>query len=87
MSSLDGVAVPPVPQKRLWWRRMRFGVGLRQLALIAAAILALYPVWFMVSTAFKSQEQYLNDLVRLPLAARGRELQRGRSTAGRSSPG
>ena len=38
MSSLDGVAVPPVPQKQLWWRRVRLGIGLRQLALIAAAI-------------------------------------------------
>ena len=55
MSSLDGVAVPPVPEKRLWWRRMRLGVGLRQLALIAAAILALYPGWLMGSPAVKSQ--------------------------------
>ena len=71
MSSLDGIAVPPVPEKRAWWRRARLGVGLRQLALVAAAILALYPVWFMLSTAFKGQDQYLNDLYGFPWPLEG----------------
>ena len=71
MSSLDGIAVPPMPEKRAWWRRARLGVGLRQLALVAAAILALYPVWFMLSTAFKGQDQYLNDLYGFPWPLEG----------------
>jgi ABC-type glycerol-3-phosphate transport system permease component len=40
--------------------------ALRQLVLAVAAILALYPVWFMVSTAFKSNDQYLNDTYGFP---------------------
>ena len=71
MSSLDGIAVPPPREKRAWWRRARLGVGLRQLALVAAAILALYPVWFMLSTAFKGQDQYLNDLYGFPWPLEG----------------
>jgi raffinose/stachyose/melibiose transport system permease protein len=38
----------------------------RQLVLGVAAILALYPVWFMLSNAFKSNEQYLNDTYGFP---------------------
>ena len=41
-----------------------------------AAILALYPVWFMISTAFKANDQYLENTVRVPLAARRGELRR-----------
>ena len=71
MSSLDGIAGPSLTERREWWRRMRLGIGLRQLALVVAAILALYPVWFMVSTAFKRKNQYLNDLYGFPRPLEG----------------
>jgi ABC-type glycerol-3-phosphate transport system permease component len=35
--------------------------ALRQTILLVAAIVALYPVWFMVSTAFKTKRQYLEN--------------------------
>lgn len=47
-------------------RRYRIGRLVRQLVLAVAAILALYPVWFMVSTAFKGNEQYLDDTYGFP---------------------
>ena len=49
-------------------RRRAPGVGrvFRQFLLVCDAILALYPVWFMVSTAFKSHEQYLDNTYGLP---------------------
>ena len=36
-------------------RRLTFGRVFRQFVLVCAAILALYPVWFMISTAFKTE--------------------------------
>jgi raffinose/stachyose/melibiose transport system permease protein len=38
----------------------------RQGVLLVMAILTLYPVWFMVSTAFKTQHQYLHSPYALP---------------------
>jgi ABC-type glycerol-3-phosphate transport system permease component len=39
---------------------------LRQAILIVAAVLALYPLFFMVTTALKGREQYLDDKLGLP---------------------
>ena len=39
---------------------------LRQLMLFAAALVALYPVFFMITTAFKTQGQYLDNPYALP---------------------
>lgn len=39
---------------------------LRQLVLITAAVIALYPVFFMVTTALKTRDQYLDDKLGLP---------------------
>jgi len=44
----------------------RFGRMGRQAVLFAMAVLTLYPVWFMLSTAFKSQGQYLDSPYGLP---------------------
>ena len=63
--SVENVAAPELPD-RAWWRRAPLGIGLRQLVLAGAAVLALYPVWFMASTAFKTREQYLDDTYGLP---------------------
>ena len=63
--SVENVAAPELPD-RVWWRRAHLGIGLRQLVLAGAALLALYPVWFMASTAFKTREQYLDDTYGLP---------------------
>jgi raffinose/stachyose/melibiose transport system permease protein len=41
-------------------------VGLRQLILIAFSILALYPVYYMVVTAFKTRPNWLHDQFGLP---------------------
>ena len=38
----------------------------RQATLFAMAVLTLYPVWFMLSTAFKTQGQYLDSPYGLP---------------------
>jgi raffinose/stachyose/melibiose transport system permease protein len=38
----------------------------RQAMLFAMAVLTLYPVWFMLSTAFKTQGQYLDSPYGLP---------------------
>ncbi len=38
----------------------------RQAMLLAMAVLTLYPVWFMLSTAFKTQAQYLDSPYGLP---------------------
>lgn len=35
--------------------------ALRQAVLLVAGVVALYPVWFMVSTAFKTKSQYLQN--------------------------
>ena len=52
---------------------------------LVAAILALYPVWFMLSTAFKSNDQYLDDPYGLPVAARRRRTSATRCAAASSS--
>ena len=46
-------------------RRRWPGVA-RQVFLLAAALVALYPVFFMVTTAFKTQDQYLSNPYSLP---------------------
>jgi raffinose/stachyose/melibiose transport system permease protein len=46
--------------------RLRGGRLARQLVLFLMAVATLYPVWFMVSTAFKTQEQYLESPYALP---------------------
>ncbi len=38
----------------------------RQLVLVCAAVLALYPVFFMVTAALKGRDQYLEDKLGLP---------------------
>jgi raffinose/stachyose/melibiose transport system permease protein len=38
----------------------------RQAILIVAAVVALYPIFFMVTTALKGREQYLDDKLGLP---------------------
>jgi ABC-type glycerol-3-phosphate transport system permease component len=42
-------------------RRRRRAAAVRQAILLLAAVVALYPVWFMVSTAFKTRNQYLDN--------------------------
>lgn len=46
--------------------RLRAGRLVRQAVLLLMAILTLYPVWFMVSTAFKTQHQYLDNPYAVP---------------------
>jgi raffinose/stachyose/melibiose transport system permease protein len=38
----------------------------RHAVLIGASVLALYPVWFVVTTALKRREQYLDDTIGFP---------------------
>ncbi len=68
--SQSGVAAPaPVTaQQRRGRFRRRLGAGaiVRQVVLAVAAILALYPVFFMVSTALKSRSEYLENQFDLP---------------------
>ncbi len=45
---------------------LKIGRIARQATLFAMAVLTLYPVWFMLSTAFKTQGQYLDSPYGLP---------------------
>jgi ABC-type glycerol-3-phosphate transport system permease component len=54
------VATHPKP------RRIRAGTVARQVVLLLAAFLALYPVWYMLSNALKERDQYLNDTAGFP---------------------
>lgn len=56
-------SAPPTRPRRV---RPSAGRVFRQFVLVCAAILALYPVWFMVSTAFKSNDQYLENTYGFP---------------------
>ncbi len=47
-------------------RLPRVGLVLRQATLAVAALVALYPVWFMVTTAFKRNSDYLRNTYELP---------------------
>jgi raffinose/stachyose/melibiose transport system permease protein len=47
-------------------RRLGSAAAARQGVLFLAGLVALYPVFFMVATAFKSQHQYLNNPYSLP---------------------
>jgi raffinose/stachyose/melibiose transport system permease protein len=65
VSEVERVRVHAVPAER---RVARFRPGRlwRHVLLAGAAVLALYPLWFVVSTAFKSRDQYLNDTYGFP---------------------
>ena len=67
MSRPQGVAVPVLSARPRKLRR-RFGVGriLRQVVLVVATVLALYPVFFMVATALKDRSEYLENQLGLP---------------------
>jgi ABC-type glycerol-3-phosphate transport system permease component len=45
---------------------MSAGRAFRQLVLVAASLVALYPVWFVISTSFKDKSEYLDDLWGFP---------------------
>lgn len=64
MATAEGTAARLPAEPRV--RRLRPARIGRQLLLAIAAILALYPVWFMISTAFKEQDQYLDDAYGFP---------------------
>jgi raffinose/stachyose/melibiose transport system permease protein len=46
--------------------RLRPAALLRQALLLAAAVVMLYPIFFMLTTAFKGQDQYLESAYSLP---------------------
>jgi ABC-type glycerol-3-phosphate transport system permease component len=58
------VAPAASPRRRLAIGRIGFVV--RQLVLAGAALLALYPIFFMATTAFKDRAQYLENQHDLP---------------------
>ncbi len=57
---------PAAPVREVPRRRPQVARALRQVVLALAAVTALYPVWFMVSTAFKTKSQYLHDTYGFP---------------------
>ena len=57
----------------------------RQFLLVCASILALYPVWFMISTAFKSSDQYLENTYGFPWPLDGANFSDARSAASSSA--
>ena len=67
MSRPQGVAVPVLSARPRKLRR-RFAVGriMRQVVLVVATVLALYPVFFMVATALKDRSEYLENQLGLP---------------------
>lgn len=64
MSRAEPLAAPVQAGPRA--RRARSGRVVRQVVLLTACLIALYPVWFVISTAFKGRDQYLNDTYGLP---------------------
>jgi raffinose/stachyose/melibiose transport system permease protein len=68
--SQAGVAapVPATGRRRRPPLRRRFGFGtiVRQAVLLLASLLALYPVFFMLTTALKDRRQYLESQYDLP---------------------
>ena len=58
-------------------RRRRFSHLPRHVVLLVAAALAFGPVLFMLMTALKTENQYLNDTLGPPVAALVLELPRG----------
>jgi ABC-type glycerol-3-phosphate transport system permease component len=46
--------------------RRRFGITLRQGVLLAMVVVSLYPVWFLIQTALKTNEDYTLDPTGLP---------------------
>jgi ABC-type glycerol-3-phosphate transport system permease component len=67
VSEPPAVLAPAVEERRPPTRR---AVGLPRIAkhviLIAAAVLAFYPIWFMLTTAFKGQSDYLSNPYSFP---------------------
>jgi ABC-type glycerol-3-phosphate transport system permease component len=45
-----------------------FGMSLRQITLIAATLLSLFPIYFMTVSAFKTKSEYIADKFGLPQA-------------------
>ncbi len=68
--SQAGVAAPVAGtargRRRPVGRRLRAGTLVRQAVLAVAALLALYPVFFMLTTALKDRRQYLENQYDLP---------------------
>jgi raffinose/stachyose/melibiose transport system permease protein len=54
-------------QGRRTARRFMLGGLLKQALLVAMSVIALYPLYYMVITAFKSREEYLNSQFLPPL--------------------
>jgi raffinose/stachyose/melibiose transport system permease protein len=46
--------------------RRSIGIALRQLAMVAMAVVSLYPIWFLLQTALKTNEQYTLSPTGLP---------------------
>jgi ABC-type glycerol-3-phosphate transport system permease component len=66
MSRVEPLPGGVLDARRSRWRRLSAARVFRQLLLAGAAILALYPVWFLISTALKSRSQYLHDTYGFP---------------------
>ncbi|HEY7197440.1 MAG TPA: carbohydrate ABC transporter permease [Gaiellaceae bacterium] len=67
MSRQEQVAAPVLaPQPRVHRARIRMPALVRQALLVIASIIALYPVFFMAATAFKTRADYLANPYNLP---------------------
>jgi raffinose/stachyose/melibiose transport system permease protein len=67
VSAPQEVAAPlPAPSERRRRTRLRLPVVLRHAVLLVGSALALYPIFFMVTTAFKSRSDYLQNPYALP---------------------
>src|SRR5438552_1955464 len=58
------IALPQPSRRRVAARRIPRLV--KHVVLIAAAVLAFYPIWFMLTTAFKGQHDYLTNPYSFP---------------------
>jgi raffinose/stachyose/melibiose transport system permease protein len=68
VSAPQEVAAPIPAPRRPTRRRARIGMpsAVRHGVLLVAAVLALYPIFFMISTAFKTRDDYLASPFSLP---------------------
>ena len=60
----------------------RGGRGVAQAMMLAIGVLTLYPLYFIVITAFKTRSEYLDNQFLPPRAPDARELPRRRSATG-----
>jgi ABC-type glycerol-3-phosphate transport system permease component len=65
MAEAEALAAEQTPRRRVEWS-LRPGRIVRQAFLLVSTVVVVYPIYFMISTAFKSRDDYLNSPLGFP---------------------